>query len=193
LPRYASVRAAMTASVSHLSQLHRRIVLSLLLEASKCPFGEKATVLTDSVCPSSVRSNLPLCASQSFTVLSALPLASILLCRSNATLTTQCPCPSSVRRSLPLRTSQSFTVLSALRWLASCLQIKRHATHPASVSFERAEQLARARLPELHRVVMLPLASVPPCGSNATLLTPLPCPLSVQSSLPERASHNFTV
>ena len=105
----------------------------------------------------------------------------------------------------------------------------------SGVSFERAEQLAAWRLPQLHRVVItpagqhpalrikrdapdhvrcpssvrsslplrashsftvlspLPLASVRPCGSNATLLTLSWCPSSVRSSLPLRASQSFTV
>jgi hypothetical protein len=76
----------MTATVSHVSQFHSRIVSSSLFDASSRPSGEKATISTALVCPSSVRSSLPLVASHSLTVVSTFPLASVLPCGSKVTL-----------------------------------------------------------------------------------------------------------
>ena len=106
------------------------------------------------VCPSSERSSLPLVASHSLTVLSALPLASVRPCGSNATLETVFVCPSSERSSLPLVASHSLTVLSPLP-LASVRPCGSNATLQTGsrVPIERAEQFAAVRLPQLDRLV----------------------------------------
>ena len=75
-----------------------RTVLSSEPEATSLPSGEKATLLTQLLWPSSVRRAAPVAASQSRTVLSAEPEATSLPSGEKATLLTLRLWPSSVRR-----------------------------------------------------------------------------------------------
>ena len=101
-------------------------------------------------------------------------------------------CPSSAAV-LPLRASQRGAIVPVILLLASVPPDQTLGQDRVLLPFERAEQFPLRRLRELHRVVITPGASVPPCGSKATLQTVASCPSSVRSSLPLRASQSFTV
>jgi hypothetical protein len=114
---------------------------------------------------------LPAPASHNFTVLSELPLASVLPSGLHATESTKPAWPLSVRSSCPLPLSHNFTVLSShCRWPASCRPDSMPPTLTgAGVAAQRAQQLPAPAIPQLHRIrPRLPLASVLPSGLHAT-------------------------
>lgn len=107
----------MTFKQAPVSVLQRRIAPSLPLEATSRPSDRKATHCTEPVCPSSVRSSLPLSPSHNLTVPSSLPLARVRPTGSKATLVTTALCPSSVRSSFTPRGRFLRTASSARRQL----------------------------------------------------------------------------
>src|SRR5436190_2893050 len=81
------------------------MVVSSLAEMARVPSRENATERTSAKCPSKVRSNSPVAASQSFTVLSWLPDKTFAPSDENATDPTRLECPRSARSRLPLAAS----------------------------------------------------------------------------------------
>lgn len=84
-------------------------MLSSELLASRVASGLKATLLTESLCPSKVASLTPLIASQIMIVLSSDPLASRIPSGLTAMLVTEFSCRPKTPISLPLDTSHNLT------------------------------------------------------------------------------------
>ena len=93
---------------------HRRITLSLPVEASVCPSGAKATALTAPLCPSMARSSCPFSVDQTRMEPYAVPAANDLLSPENASDTTGSPLAASCRLCLPVLASHRRMVWSAL-------------------------------------------------------------------------------
>ena len=89
-----------------------RILPLLSWPSTDAPSLLIATLITPPVCPSRVSRFLPVIVSQTFTVLSKLPLTMRVPSLLIATLLTGPLCPLRVSRSLPVRASHTFTVLS---------------------------------------------------------------------------------
>ncbi|RYP61063.1 hypothetical protein DL771_010262 [Monosporascus sp. 5C6A] len=149
-----------------------RTVLSLKADVSILPSGEKATALTQPLCPLSVCRCAPVAASESRTVLSPEADPSVLPSGEKATALTESVCPFSVCRYAPVAASQSRTVLS-YEADASVLPSREKATAitqplcPSSVCRYAPVAASQSRILLSYEAD----ASVLPSGEKATAMT----------------------
>ncbi len=152
----------MTATVSHVSQLHRRIVSIVALRGQQTPVRGEGDDIDSAGVPFERAEQLAASRLPELHRVVRTPAGQRPALRIKRHALDPLRCPSSVRSSLPLRASQSFTVWSSTpAGQRPALRIKRHAQDRVLVPFERAEQLAASRLPELHRVVITPAGQHP--------------------------------
>ena len=160
------------------------------------PSGLKATLGTPA-CPLSVSVSWPVAASQTFTVLSQLPLTIRLPSGLKATLVTRFGVPLERERFLARRRVPDLQRL-VIAAADDPLPVRAEGHAATCVlcvePLERERFLARRRVPDLHRpVTALPETIRLPSGLKATLTTSSVCPLSVSVSWPVAASQTFTV
>ena len=117
------------------------------------PPGEKATLVTFSVCPDNVRNSRPLNESQTLTVWSKLPLTIFLPLGEKATLVTVPECPSNERNSRPLAASHSLMPSSPP--LTICCPVGEKATLHTGVEcpMNRSYFATVTRTPENKRFI----------------------------------------
>ena len=133
---------------------HSFSVLSSLPDSTRVPSGENATEVTQSECPSKVRTRAPVAASHSFSVLSELPDSTRVPSGENATEMTASECPSKVRTRAPVAASHSFSVLSlAARQHAGAIGRERNRKDPVRMPLKGAHEGSGGRVPQLQRLV----------------------------------------
>ena len=147
------------------------------------------------MCPLSVRTTAPLLASQTFAVLSSLPVTIREPSGLNDAEVTGPVCPLSVRTSAPLRASQTFAVLSSLAGDdPRPVGAERRRIDVIGVPLEREDLGAAPGVPDLRRLVRdSPVTIREPSGLNDAEMTGPVCPLSVRTSAPLLASQTFAV
>ena len=147
------------------------------------------------MCPLSVRTSAPLLASQTFAVLSALPVTIREPSGLNDAELTRPVCPLSVRTSAPLLASQTFAVWSSLAGDdPRPVRAERRRMTQAGVPLEREDLGAASWRPRPSPSCRnSPVTTRDPSGLNDAEWTRSVCPLSVRTSAPLLASQTFAV
>ena len=135
--------------------------------------------------------NWPVPASQSLSVLSALPASASLPSEDSATESTSSECPSKLLRIWPVAASQSLTVLSLLPESACWPSATNAAdvTSPACPSIATPCPVATSQIRK--RASLPPARMRRPSGENATELVPPVCVSKVRSRSPVEMSQSL--